>query len=87
MKTILGLTLATALAAAGSISGAKAAATILPGGAVNGPIVLVEGGCGPDYHRGPDGYCHPNWREWQNGWRACPPGYHLGREERRCWPN
>jgi hypothetical protein len=38
--------------------------------------------CGAGWWRGPGGRCHPMF----NG-RACPPGYHLGPERRRCWPN
>jgi hypothetical protein len=59
----------------------------VPSPTVSNPTILVEGGCGRDWHRGGDGRCHPNWREWEPGWRACPPGWHLGAEGRRCWPN
>jgi hypothetical protein len=45
-------------------------------------IITVAEGCGPGMWRGPGGRCHPMF----NG-RACPPGYHLGPERRRCWPN
>jgi hypothetical protein len=82
MKAVLGLILATALAVP-----ASAAVSIVPGSTVTNPTILVEGGCGRDYHRGEDGRCRPNWREWEQGWRACPPGWHLGHEGRRCWPN
>ena len=44
-------------------------------------ISVAEGG-GPGGWRGPGGRCHP----MDNG-HACPPGYHLGPEHRRCWPN
>ena len=48
-----------------------------------GPAVtLVAEGCGPGWWRGPGGHCHPMAMG-----RACPPGYHLGPEGRRCWPN
>jgi len=45
-------------------------------------VITVAEGCGPGFWRGPHGYCHP----FANG-RACPRGYHLGAEGRRCWPN
>ncbi len=45
-------------------------------------VITVAEGCGPGFWRGPHGHCHPMF----NG-RACPPGYHLGPERRRCWPN
>jgi hypothetical protein len=45
-------------------------------------VSRVAEGCGPGMWRGPGGRCHPMF----NG-RACPPGYHLGAEHRRCWPN
>jgi hypothetical protein len=45
-------------------------------------IINVAEGCGAGWWRGPHGVCHPMY----NG-RACPPGYHLGAERRRCWPN
>ena len=82
MKTIFGLLMAGALIL--PVQAAQAPATQTTVGA---PIILVEGGCGRDYHRDGRGYCVPNWREWEPGWRACPPGWHLGSEGRRCWPN
>ena len=45
-------------------------------------VITVAEGCGPGMWRGPHGHCHPMF----NG-RACPPGYHLGPERRRCHPN
>ena len=84
MKALLGLVMAAALISPAT----QAAPAMVPATqSVSSPIILVEGGCGRDYHRGEDGRCHPNWREWEPGWRACPPGWHLGAEGRRCWPN
>ena len=80
MKAFLGLVMAAAL-----ISPTYAAPAAIPATSTGGPVILVEGGCGPDHHRDERGYCRPNWREW--GGRACPPGWHLGAEGRRCWPN
>jgi hypothetical protein len=82
MKGFLGLVLAAAVTLP-----ASASITSMPAPTVSNPTILVEGGCGRDWHRGEDGRCHPNWREWEPGWRACPPGWHLGAEGRRCWPN
>lgn len=82
MKAVLGLVMATAL-----ILPTQAAPVAAPGANSVGNIILVEGGCGRDYHRDGHGYCRPNWREWEPGWRACPPGWHLGSEGRKCWPN
>jgi len=82
MKAIMGLVMAAAL-----ISPTQAAPSLELHTSTDGSIIQVEGGCGRDYHRDERGFCHPNWREWQNGWRACPPGWHLGGEGRRCWPN
>lgn len=45
-------------------------------------VTTVADGCGRGEWRGPGGRCHPMF----NG-RACPPGYHLGPERRRCHPN
>src|SRR5581483_2028309 len=45
-------------------------------------IVKVAEGCGAGFWRGPGGRCHP----FAVG-RACPPGYHLGPEHKKCWPN
>ena len=62
-------------------------------------VILVSGGCGPYYHRGPYGGCQPGG-QWGYppdrgvspifgpfGGRWCPPGYHLGPYGGRCWPN
>lgn len=45
-------------------------------------ITRVAEGCGPGFWRGPGGRCHPMAMN-----RACPRGYHLGPQGRRCWPN
>jgi hypothetical protein len=83
MKAFLGIVMAAAL-----ISPTQAAPAVAPPAASNAnSIILVEGGCGHDYHRDEHGYCRPNWREYEPGWRACPPGWHLGSEGHRCWPN
>ena len=73
MKAAFGLVIAASL-----ISPAQAMPAMVPHASGASSIVLVEGGCGRDFHRDARGYCHPNWREWEPGWRACPPGWHLG---------
>jgi hypothetical protein len=61
---------------------ASAGIVVAPVGKTDSLITRVAEGCGPGWWRGPGGRCHPMF----NG-RACPPGYHLGPERRRCWPN
>ena len=80
MKTIFGLLMAGALIL--PVQAAQAPSLQPTSGA---PIILVEGGCGPDYFRNDRGYCVPKWRDWDG--RACPRGWHLGADGRRCWPN
>jgi hypothetical protein len=77
-KTIL-LSAALALGLA-----TAAGATVLPApiGKTDSLITNVAEGCGPGMWRGPGGRCHPMF----DG-RACPPGYHLGPDRRRCHPN
>jgi hypothetical protein len=45
--------------------------------------IKVAEGCGPGFWRGPHGGCHP----MAGPHRFCPPGFHIGREGHRCWPN
>jgi hypothetical protein len=53
-------------------------------------VILVAGGCGGGFHRGPYGYCVPNGPVVAPpvvvAPRVCPPGYYLGPHGRRCWP-
>jgi hypothetical protein len=70
----------------------------MPIGNVSGgdaQVILVSGGCGPYWHRGPYGGCQPGG-QWGfpggGGIRPfyhpyCPPGFHLGPYRGRCWPN
>jgi hypothetical protein len=74
-----------ALSAALILSLATAASAAMPAaqtGMPNSFIVKVAEGCGPGFWRGPGGRCHPFAVN-----RACPRGYHLGPEGKRCWPN
>ena len=74
---ILGVALAFGLATA-----ASAAVTPARVGNADGLVTKVAEGCGQGFWRGPGGKCHPMF----NG-KACPAGYHLGPERKRCWPN
>jgi hypothetical protein len=76
-SVILGATLVFGLATAAS-AGIMATPVAKP----DGLVVKVAEGCGPGFWRGPGGRCHPMAMN-----RACPPGYHLGPEGKRCWPN
>jgi hypothetical protein len=60
----------------------SAAMTPAPLGTTDSAVIKVAEGCGPGFWRGPGGRCHPFAVS-----RACPRGYHLGPEGRRCWPN
>lgn len=69
------------LLAIGVATSANAGVSIAPLKSETG-LTRVAEGCGAGWWRGPGGHCHPMY----NG-RACPRGYHLGAERRRCWPN
>jgi hypothetical protein len=69
------------LLAIGLASSANAGVPVAPLKSGSG-LTRVAEGCGPGRWRGPGGRCHPMF----DG-RACPPGYHLGPDHRRCWPN
>ena len=60
----------------------SAAIAPVPFGAGSDLTIRVAEGCGPGFWRGPGGACHPFARG-----RLCPPGYHIGPEGKRCWPN
>jgi hypothetical protein len=57
-------------------------------------VTLVEGGCGPGFHRNELGHCRPNGPPAVVVApvppvvvvepRACPEGFHWGPERRRC---
>jgi hypothetical protein len=78
IKTII----VSASLAFGFVGVANAGMMPAPVGAAGSAIVKVAEGCGPGFWRGPGGHCHPMF----DG-RACPRGYHLGPEGKRCWPN
>ena len=75
---VLSATLFLGLATAASAAGF----TPVPIGTNDGLIVKIAEGCGAGFWRGPGGRCHPMAMG-----RACPPGYHLGPEGKKCWPN
>lgn len=64
--------LGTALAF-GLATVASAAVTPAPVGNANSSVIKVAEGCGPGMWRGPT--------------VRHPPGYHLGPERKKCWPN
>ena len=66
----------------GLATGAGATIASPPFGASGSLTVKIAEGCGPGWWRGPRGACHPMANN-----RRCPPGYHLGPQGRRCWPN
>jgi hypothetical protein len=81
MKTrtiLLGAALAFGLATAATAAGVTPGLTTTAASNVS----KVAEGCGRGEWRDEHGRCHPMY----NG-RACPPGYHLGPEGKRCHPN
>lgn len=79
IRTIaLGAVLAFSLATA-----SNAAIMPMPVGSPSDLTIKVAEGCGPGFWRGPHGVCHP----MAGPGRLCPPGFHIGPEGRRCWPN
>lgn len=70
------------IAAAALALGAASPAIAGPSEPIDGArLVLVSGGCGPYFHRGPAGQCI------ENGYMGCPPGFHIGPYGRRCQPD
>jgi hypothetical protein len=74
IKSFFALTLAAGLGLGASAAAAAPSNTNAPD--LNAGIILVEGGCGPYGHRGPDGYCHPNRPPPPEYYRRCPPYFH-----------
>jgi hypothetical protein len=66
----------------GLVSAASAGIAYTPIAKPAPAVEKVAEGCGAGWWRGPGGRCHP-----MAVGRACPPGYHLGPEARKCWPN
>jgi hypothetical protein len=80
-----------------------AAVLVMAGGLAAFSSAHAEGGCGWGYHRGPYGGCRANGGPvvvpragvvvvpgaviFAPLGRACPVGYHLGPQGRRCWAN
>jgi hypothetical protein len=88
--------------ALGLMAGTPTAQAMPVGNVGNGDaqLILVSGGCGPYWHRGPYGGCQPGGQwgyppgrgpvafiQGPGGGRFCPPGYHLGQYGGACWPN
>ncbi len=70
------------LLACGAVTAASAGIMPVQRSTADGLVITVAEGCGPGWWRGPAGRCHPFARG-----RLCPPGYHIGPQGRRCWPN
>lgn len=89
LKSMLSLS-----AAAGLVFAAASAAQAMPlsgdvGGVSSPHVILVAGGCGPGFHRGPYGGCRPNgapvpywrgpgWRYYNGCWRGPGGRVHCG---------
>ncbi|MDA9436806.1 hypothetical protein XH88_34425 [Bradyrhizobium sp. CCBAU 51627] len=67
---------AAALALCAIVSSAHAVPLAPPGAPANGDVVMVAGGCGAGWHRGPYGGCLRNYAN--PAAHACPRGYHIG---------
>jgi hypothetical protein len=74
--------LISSVLALGLTTAASAAMVPAPLGNADSSVVKAAEGCGAGFWRGPAGRCHPFAVN-----RACPPGYHLGPEGKKCWPN
>jgi hypothetical protein len=55
---------------------AQALPLLPPVQAPSADIIAVAGGCGPGFHRGPNGGCLQNFAN--PGAHACPRGFHVG---------
>lgn len=65
--------LASALMSAG-VASAMPLAPIAS--ATSNDVVMIAGGCGPGWHRGPYGGCRRNYAN--PAAHACPRGFHIG---------
>jgi hypothetical protein len=76
------LCLSAALSLMAAAPGMASAGTLMPSGQTvtstaptdgNANLVLVAGGCGIGFHRGPAGHCRPNWVRPRpvHHWRRC----------------
>lgn len=72
----------SAALAVGLATAASAGISPIPVGNAKSLVVKVAEECGAGMWRGPDGRCHP-----MASGKACPVGYHLGPDGKKCWPN
>ncbi len=72
MKTFIAIALAAGMALAAPL----AAQASTPSQSRSDLLILVSGGCGPGWHRGPGGRCRRDWV--RPIVRFCPRGYHVG---------
>jgi hypothetical protein len=79
LKSVLSISAATMLTFAASAVQAMPLSTDV--GSISSPhVVLVAGGCGPGFHRGPYGGCRPNGGPGVPYWRGAGWRYYNG-----CW--
>ena len=88
LALLVGATLAAGCAAAEAMPAEAVPATVIPAGDTAPGVILVSGGCGFYYHRGPFGGCRPNggfYRPYGYGYgyrygyrRPFFPGYGFG---------
>jgi hypothetical protein len=74
--------LVSSVLALGLTTAASAAMAPAPLSNTDSSVIKAAEGCGAGFWRGPAGRCHPFAVN-----RACPPGYHLGPQGKKCWPN
>ena len=86
MRGFLGLAAAAvSVVFIGTAASAMPSASIMTSTPTLAPTLIAEG-CGPRFHRGPEGRCIPNG-ELLPPRRVCPRGTHLGPAGRVCRPN
>ena len=74
----------------GTIGAAHAMTVPGPASLGGNAIVQVGEGCGGGMWRGPGGRCIPfngPGGSYRGTTIECPPGYHIGPDRGRCWPN
>jgi len=73
MKTLLAIAFAAGLGLAAVSPSQAAPVSPIRSSSI---VIQVAGGCGPGFHRGPNGGCRRNWVN--PAMHACPRGYHIG---------
>ncbi len=78
-KIIAASTIAIGLGLTGMTASQAMPLAPVTGQTTSPAVILVAGGCGYGWHRGPYGGCRPMYN--------CPPGWHSGPFGRRCFRN